>query len=738
MTRKTLFFIVALFALLFIVQPVAAHGYIIRSIPQDRVVLERAPVRLQYWFSESLEPQFSEINLRNQAGEIIASGATDAEDTTLLSLRVPSDLVDGAYIVELRPAFASDGHVVVESRVFFVGEEVGDIASQAADDTARPLEVFWKALLFHASYLMFGVATVYAYILVPVWGNTRYRHGLLPPRVMRRLNILMGIGLAVALYANIVALLQQTMIFFNVGLTTALTGNLWQVVRVGSRFGDIWHFRMFMLLVIAIFYGAGLFYGRNYPKMIRSFWTANTWAIGLLIGAQAVTSHAAGSLILPWAAIMIHWLHTIAVAFWIGGIATLALILPVALAPYSDNARWEALRPLMFRFSRYIVGTVFVVITSGIYSATNWFYTSADLTTSYGAALAYKLLMVALLLFVGALHHIALRPHLLQRFPLHGLAQWAKSFRLSLRLEMLLVVLALILAAFVSATPIPEPQFLAETVETPSDSQDIGAYTVFVSITPGGTGINTIDTIIEKDGLPIDDVTVEVQFVAPERPLRSHWQVAEYVENGLYVVASDAIDEIGSWQTLIDIFDNDGNLTRAAFAWQISDEATVIESLPASIWTKLALLAVLFSIAFVMYPATRWLAQQMQWTRVNVVISVGIILMTILVGWFSITVIERQEAALQLRLNPPPQIVNTILPDSESLNQGTALYQEYCSAWLQADDMDSLLKRLRLLRDDQLFAITENGWRDLPPCAESLSDIERWHIVNMLRTLRER
>jgi methionine-rich copper-binding protein CopC len=95
---------------------------VIRSIPQNRVVLERPPTRLQYRFSEALEPDFSAITLRNQAGEVLAHGQVDADDNNLLSLRLPNDLPDGAYLVELRPAFASDGHVIVETRVFFVGK----------------------------------------------------------------------------------------------------------------------------------------------------------------------------------------------------------------------------------------------------------------------------------------------------------------------------------------------------------------------------------------------------------------------------------------------------------------------------------------------------------------------------------------------------------------------------------------------------------------------------------------
>ena len=48
--RSTCFIALAvLVTLLLSLSPVSAHGYLLRSIPEDRAVLERAPARLQYW-----------------------------------------------------------------------------------------------------------------------------------------------------------------------------------------------------------------------------------------------------------------------------------------------------------------------------------------------------------------------------------------------------------------------------------------------------------------------------------------------------------------------------------------------------------------------------------------------------------------------------------------------------------------------------------------------------------------
>src|SRR5690606_16414571 len=143
--------------LLLVCQPIHAHGYIVRSIPEDRAVLERSPVRVQYWFSEDLEPEFSSITVRDQAGNVVATGGVSLDELSLMEARLPTNLPEGAYINELRVAFASDGHVIVESRVFFVGEAVGGVAGLAASDQAVALEVIWRAVVLASLTLLLGV-----------------------------------------------------------------------------------------------------------------------------------------------------------------------------------------------------------------------------------------------------------------------------------------------------------------------------------------------------------------------------------------------------------------------------------------------------------------------------------------------------------------------------------------------------------------------------------------------------
>ena len=70
--------LLVLILLILSIQPVRAHGYIVRALPDDRVTLEHPPARLQYWFSENLEPKFSTLTLRDQSGEALAEGFDNA------------------------------------------------------------------------------------------------------------------------------------------------------------------------------------------------------------------------------------------------------------------------------------------------------------------------------------------------------------------------------------------------------------------------------------------------------------------------------------------------------------------------------------------------------------------------------------------------------------------------------------------------------------------------------------
>jgi len=721
--------------LLLAARPAAAHGYLLRAIPEDRATLDRAPTRLQYWFSEDLEPDFSSVNVRTQTGDIIATGGVDDDDRSLMAVRLPQNLSDGAYIVELRPAFASDGHVVAESRVFFVGEAVAGVDSAAASDAPLMLEVAWRSIVLTATIVLFGAFALYTLVLVPAWGSRNYRAGLLPPRVMTRLNRIVIFALVIAIAGNVLALLQQSMVFFSASASQVIEQELWQVVRIGSRFGDVWNARMLFLLLAAGLHGAGIYLRREQPDAVRAFWVANLWLVALIIGTFSAANHAAGSLLLPWVAMSVDWLHALAVGFWAGGFVALIIVLPTALRPYQGDARRRALLAVLRRFSRVATAAVVVVIATGIYSALNWVTRPEDITqTRYGNTLVLKAILVLTLLTVAAAHHIALRPARYRRWS--RIIERVRSFNQTLRLEAVLIIAVLIAVGMLTASPIPVPAFAQRGVEAPSASATLDDLTVTLTISPGGPGVNTYDVVVTQDGEAVDDADVRLQFVNPRRDWRGNWQRVEAVESGLYVTAGDEIDETGHWWTLLDITQGDAAAQRLVVEWDIDDAAAIIQSRPPNALHIAAFAGVVASLTWAGLPLGRRYYHQLDLRPATLALVVAVTTITIVAIVISVRSITRVESRYDARINPPPTIVNTVLPDADSLMRGASLYVAHCLDWQAASgDFAALRNRLPRTRDDELFTITRDGWQDMPPCTGNLSDEQRWDIVNYFRTL---
>ena len=709
-----------------------AHGYIVRAIPADRSTLERPPTRLQYWFSEDLEPRFSEIHLRDQAGAVIASGGVDEANHALLTLRVPSGLADGAYVVELRPAFASDGHVIAESRVFFVGAEVGGVSGGLAADRAIPLEALWRATLNLANFLFFGASLLYTAVLIPAWGSAQ---GRLPPRVTRRLKGCLIAAVLLAAVANVIGLLQQSMAFFNTDAAQVLQQNLWQVVLVGSRFGDIWTFRIVLLIFCAVLLFVAEFYRALMPQLAAGIWRGLPWLGAIFIGLSMATSHAAGSALLPWVAIAVDWLHALAVAFWLGGALTLTLLLPVALAPYDAEQSARALRAVLLRFSKIMLPLVALVILSGLYNALNYFVNPADIATNYGRALGVKLLLAAPVFVLGARQHIALRPQLAARLRLRaGLA----GGRL-LRLEAALLLLTLVAVAWLSATPIPQPNIAQANVAAPQASASLGDLRLSAAIIPGGPGVNTYDTLVERSGAPAANLELYLQLVDPARDIRSAWRAAEQVEDGLYVSAGDEIDRAGLWWSLLDAVEPDGTVRRAAFAWEISQAAAVQQSRPPQLIHVVVLLCIAGVLAAWSAGRARRLLSALQLTPASLLIAVGAVVVSLGIMVAGALMLDQRQREYALTLNPPPAIVNSVLPDAASLARGEALYREHCLVWQgESADFRALRNRLASARDDFLYEAVASGWRGLIGCGAALSVEARWDVVNYFRTFERR
>jgi hypothetical protein len=422
---------------------------------------------------------------------------------------------------------------------------------------------------------------------------------------------------------------------------------------------------------------------------------------------------------------------------WTGGLAALTLVLPAALTPYEGEQRRLALLAAMRRFSPLAAGAAAVTVTTGIYNALNWLYAPADITSTYGTALVYKLLLVAGLLAVGAVHHIAANQ---ERF-----ARWQKiaarlgGWRVTLPLETLAALAVLVAAGLVSATPPPTPAFVEGELPAPESVRRTDGITAQMTLSPGGLGVNTYDVRL-LDGVPADsEPTVYVQMVRPDEDRRGVWHTAEPVERGLYVAAGDEFDAEGAWLALVDVVRPGGDFTRLVYEWDISDDASVIDAIPPRIQHWLALGAVVLALAWVIAPLYRAFMRLLNLNALTGTVILLAIFGTGAITWGSYVYIVAVQGETARVLNPPPEIVNPVLPDMDSLRRGADLYAAACT-WEDDDGrvFDALVERLPRTRDDELFAFVADGWRALAACDGALTNTERWHIVNYVRTFERR
>lgn len=729
MFRRNLLLGALALMLLLLAAPAGAHGYIVRAIPEDRVTLARSPLRVQVWFSEALEPEFSLITVSNAAGEIIASASTDPDMNSLLAVRLPPGLPDGAYSVDMRIAFASDGHVINERRVFFVGE-AGDMASAASSDAAIALEVLWRVLALGGAIVAFGAGALYALVLVPAWGSAAYPAGALPPRVMTALNRLMFVALMTALVGNLLALLQQTMAFFDADVGRILREGLWQIVRTGTQFGDTWNFRMLLLVLTGGLWIASLWARRQQPTFVRSFWTAGAWASALLLATYSLASHAAGSPLLPWFALANDWLHLTAVGLWAGGLAALVWVLPVALRPYQGETRRQALLAALNHFSPLAFVAAFIVVASGVFASLVWITGPEQAVSRYGLTLVAKLVMVAALLGLGALHRAALNPARYAR--LAALGQRFGGLRRTLYVEALLGLVIVAAAALLSATPVPRQPVVS--APAPTETVDIGATQVTLTMSPGGPGINSEDIYVQRDGVAMQDVTVAVQVVDPARDLRGAWRPADPAGDGLFVAAGADVDQPGPWLALVNVRD-DSSLTRAAFAFDISADAAVQIVRPPTVLNLLALLGVIGTGIIALWPLIRRGYNRLDTSPVALALLAGAVLLAVGVVMGGVLVSQQSDAVFQSYMAPLPAVVNAVLPDQASLERGKIAMTESCAGWGSGREFDDLIVRLPRLRDEELYRAVIEGWRSLPACAGALDETARWDIVNYVRSL---
>ena len=250
----------------------------------------------------------------------------------------------------------------------------------------------------------------------------------------RRLRAIALAGTIAALLASAALMCLEAVLMAESPLLEAWPA-VWSILTQ-SHYGFAWKIGAVALAAAALTLGSAP------PDLTPGFSRSNLLALAAFLYSRSMVSHAAadGDIGL---AIIIDWIHLMAISAWSGevivaGLATLAFEGP-------QNSVADHVRAL----SSSATVALAVVVATGGYSAWHNVGSSANLAGSpYGATLLLKLACVAAAVGLGAHNRFFVMPSVLA-------GASARRFMLVLRVEGAVLMVVLVLAALLSATPPP-------------------------------------------------------------------------------------------------------------------------------------------------------------------------------------------------------------------------------------------------------------------------------------------
>lgn len=220
--------------------------------------------------------------------------------------------------------------------------------------------------------------------------------------VERRLLRVEAVAIMLLALASILELLPRALAMG--GGILGNVGNALPSLLLETRYGTIWFVRITVIALVILGW---------------QFWPRTTWSTGIRFLAaiaialtRSLSGHAAdwGDVTL---AVLMDWLHLLAVSVWIGGLLVIGFVLRAALTPTSNQDTAMGFALIARRFS--ILATVCVaglLITGLLHPRLQLMSFSTLFRIPYGWTLLAKLSLVLLMLLLAALNRYYLLPRL--------------------------------------------------------------------------------------------------------------------------------------------------------------------------------------------------------------------------------------------------------------------------------------------------------------------------------------
>ena len=742
-------------------QTVSAHANLRESSPQPSEELDSAPERVIIWFTEPIEPAFSNIMVIAADGTNVSTGEPVFDPTEPTAMWVPlANLENGTYTVVWRNVSSVDGHKVTGSFLFAVGEPLGSttpanveeqpLLQSPADPIIRWIIYIGIAVFAGGLFFELVIATRIAR------AGDQYHNLSFAQRSSRRFATVALGAIVIVMLAQAAQLLLQTAIAYDVAVFAINPTQIIDVVTQ-SDWGRFWSWR----LTAAVLAALALFVAyhsiqrtrrmlnpdevEELPLSTETFFGIAAIALGgvylLLI---SLTSHnAATPGDIRWFAIATDLVHIVSATIWVGGIAFLATASIHAIRSGNQSSRATFLQ-LAAGFSPLAIFATIILVASGIVSSLMQVTIPEALNTPYGRVLGAKVLLLVLL--IG----IAIKNNRTVTKSFSSEPANTRTLTRYITVE-LAIAFAVLLATAGLASLEPARQYAERNgigiVDYISHTETVSSATIDVKLDPGNTGSNTLTVnITNHDGTPFlhaDAVRGRIKYLDDD--FGEYFFPLENPSPGEWHLGDITIGIAGAYQLDVTVVRSDAFDSHVSTRFSATSPTFASDLIRPSPQTAMSAFGVIIAIIGVIFLITTSIRTKPIRTDFKPYHSIAII--TAFIG-FAVML-----NALTIGIGLPTEGKGNPYPlNQESVEIGRTAYTTTCATChgdtgigdgpaglaLNPPPAD-LAIHVPLHTDNELYSFIADGIEGTPMVAQlgSLTSDEIWHLVNYIRTISE-
>ncbi len=557
LNRLALALAATLAAALLLAPSALAHATLEGTSPPRGATAKQQPSAVVFRFSEPVEGNFGAVRVYDVEGERADAGDAfhPGGEGEKLGVHLKPGLPDGSYTATYR-VVSADGHIVSGGYVFSIGK-----AGRAPKDTVAELVAGRDAGT--ATEIGMGIARGVQYaalvaalgalaFLLWAWrparrlaGGNGERWGRAGIAFEHRLGIVLLVAATAGAISAVAAIVFEAAQAAGISATAALDSTILRE-ELGTRFGTVWGFTALAWILL----GLGVVPALRRP----SSWRIAPLFVPLAFIAMepALSGHPSTqdpvALLFP-----ANVLHVVAMSIWVGGLASLVLILPAATRELEAPDRSRLIAAVLARFSPVALLCVAAILLTGLGQAYAYVRDLDNLIdTAYGRAVLIKfVLLVGALIPLGAYNRYRSVPRL-ERIAAGGEAPGRAGLllRRALRGEVALIVVVLgvtaALAGYAPATAVQSGPF--------SGSASLGPAELEITVDPARVGSNQVHLYLfdATSGAQFSRVKeLEIAATEPENSIGPLPLEARRAGPGHYTVQGALLGVAGDWDLVV-------------------------------------------------------------------------------------------------------------------------------------------------------------------------------------------